>query len=206
MPKNTKCTITLVEVSPVNKTSNPNSGNDKAKSQNNARSGTAGAGTAKHEVQRLSVEAHDRLQSELTDLTGRGRIDIAHRIEQARLLGDLKENGDYHAAKEEQGKMEGRIRKLETLLKYCEVLDENEAQDDPEKVSPGVVVELQFHDEPTSVRLLFGSTEERHAEGLDVVSAGSPMGQALEGAAAGDTVSYQAGGSELSVKVIALGR
>ncbi len=195
-------------VSLVSKTNNPNSGNDKGDKGNgkdNAK-GKSPTGTAKHEVQRLSAEAHERLQSELTDLTGRGRIDIAHRIEQARLLGDLKENGDYHAAKEEQGKMEGRIRKLETLLKHSEIIDKNESQDAPKKVSPGVVVELQFLDEQTSVKFLFGSTEERHADGLDVVSAGSPMGQALEGAVAGDIVSYLAGGTEQGVKVIALGR
>jgi len=56
----------------------------------------------------LSQEAHDRLKAELDDLTTRGRIDIARKIETARELGDLSENGDYHAAKEEQGKMEGR--------------------------------------------------------------------------------------------------
>ncbi len=71
------------------------------------------------EVQRLSPEAHARLTAELQDLTTRGRIDIADKIEQARLLGDLSENGDYHAAKEEQGKMEGRVLHLRSGLYNC---------------------------------------------------------------------------------------
>ena len=65
---------------------------------------------AKHQ---LSQAAHDRLAAELADLTTRGRIEVADKIEKARLLGDLKENGDYHAAKDEQGHMEGRIRQIE---------------------------------------------------------------------------------------------
>ena len=64
----------------------------------------------------LTQEAHDRLKAELDQLTGEGRIEIAHKIEEAREEGDLKENGGYHAAREEQGKMEARIRQLTTLL------------------------------------------------------------------------------------------
>ncbi|MGH9248459.1 MAG: transcription elongation factor GreA, partial [Acidimicrobiales bacterium] len=64
----------------------------------------------------LSQAAHDRLQAELDNLTTRGRVEIARKIEAARELGDLSENGDYHAAKEEQGKMEGRIRQLSAML------------------------------------------------------------------------------------------
>ena len=168
--------------------------------------GTNGTNGAIPEVHRLSQQAHERLQTELTELTGRGRIEIAQRIEKARLLGDLKENGDYHAAKEEQGKMEGRIRQLESLLNKAEIWDESEHESNPQTVTIGVVVELLFRGDKDNVKFLFGSTEERHEDGLDVVSVGSPMGQALEGAAVGATVSYQAGGSELSVKVISLSR
>ena len=64
---------------------------------------------AKHQ---LSKSAFDRLKAEFDDLTTRGRIDVAYKIERARELGDLKENGDYHAAKDEQGHMEGRIRQI----------------------------------------------------------------------------------------------
>ena len=68
------------------------------------------------ETQRLSQAAYDRLVAEHKDLSTRGRIDIADKIEVARLMGDLKENGDYHAAKEEQGKMEGRITMLAGII------------------------------------------------------------------------------------------
>ena len=75
------------------------------------------------EANQLSREAFDRLQAELDDLTTRGRIEVAEKIEQARELGDLSENGDYHAAKDEQGHMEGRIRQLEALLENVEIIE-----------------------------------------------------------------------------------
>src|SRR4051795_3805044 len=71
----------------------------------------------------LSRSAYERLQAELQDLTTRGRIEVAQKIETARLMGDLSENGDYHAAKDEQGHMEGRIRHLEHLLENAEIIE-----------------------------------------------------------------------------------
>src|SRR3954447_25498414 len=71
----------------------------------------------------LSREAHDRLSSELEHLTTVGRTDIARRIEDARNLGDLSENGDYHAAKDEQGRMEMRIRQLQAMLENAEIVE-----------------------------------------------------------------------------------
>ena len=73
---------------------------------------------------RLTRDTYERLQAELEDLTTRGRVEIAALIEAARALGDLKENGDYHAAKDTQGKMESRIRQLEQMLKNATVVDE----------------------------------------------------------------------------------
>ena len=108
------------------------------------------------EVQRLSLEAHARLAAELQDLTTRGRIDIADKIEQARLLGDLSENGDYHAAKEEQGKMEGRVLHLSSVLENCEIIQ----QTSNESVNPGVVVEIKFEGDQVTEKYLFGSIEE----------------------------------------------
>src|SRR3954468_24970586 len=75
------------------------------------------------ETHHLSRAAYDRLDAELTELTTKGRVEIARKIETARELGDLSENGDYHAAKEEQGKMEGRIRHLEALIKDAEIVE-----------------------------------------------------------------------------------
>jgi len=75
------------------------------------------------ETHHLSRAAYDRLEAELTELTTKGRVEIARKIETARELGDLSENGDYHAAKEEQGKMEGRIRHLEALILDAEIVE-----------------------------------------------------------------------------------
>lgn len=151
------------------------------------------------EIHHISAETRDRLQAELADLTGRGRIDIAAQIETARLLGDLSENGDYHAAKEEQGKMEGRIMRLKSILENCEIVSDF----DDSAVSPGLVVTVRFEGDDDVEQYLFGSIEERRA-GIEVVSPGSPMGQALEGARAGQTVTYEANGTQLSIEVVAI--
>ena len=151
------------------------------------------------EIQRLSPEAHARLSAEFLELTTRGRIEIADKIEQARLLGDLSENGDYHAAKEEQGKMEGRILRLASVLEDCEILEQTSG----ESVAPGVVVEIKFEGDETTETYLFGSIEERR-DGLEVISPGSPMGQALEGTTVGSKVSYEAGADELTIEIVSI--
>src|SRR3984893_9119391 len=89
----------------------------------------------------LSRDAYDRLVAELEDLTTPGRVEIAQKIEAARALGDLSENGDYHAAKDSQGHMEMRIRQLEALLKDAVVSDE---VGDADTVSPGSIVKLKY--------------------------------------------------------------
>src|SRR6188474_1008524 len=87
----------------------------------------------------LSPAAYERLQAELKELTTVGRVDIARKIETARELGDLSENGDYHAAKEEQGKMEGRIRHLEALIRDAEIVEGGSG----DSVQAGSVVEIK---------------------------------------------------------------
>ncbi len=149
------------------------------------------------EVQRLSQTAYDRLRSEYGDLTTRGRIDIARKIETARELGDLKENGDYHAAKEEQGKMEGRIAHLAKLLLDAEIV-ENVPGD---AVAPGCVVSIRYQGDDEVEKYLLGSIEERR-DGLTVISPGSPLGAALMGAKVGTSVSYEAPGGSLTVTVV----
>ena len=88
------------------------------------------------EAQQLSQEAYDRLAAEFEDLTTRGRIEIARKLEAARELGDLSENGDYHAAKEEQGKREGRILHLGSSLEKAEIVEV--ADGDPDVVATGL--------------------------------------------------------------------
>src|SRR5947208_11179059 len=97
---------------------------------------------------RLSKSAFDRLKAELTDLTTRGRVEIARKIETARELGDLSENGDYHAAKEEQGKMEGRIRHLEALIKDAEIVEAGGS----EAVEAGSIIEIRYEGDDESER------------------------------------------------------
>jgi len=139
------------------------------------------------------------LKSEHHDLTTRGRIDIARKIETARELGDLSENGDYHAAKEEQGKMEGRILHLARVLLDAEIVEDVSG----ELVSAGCVVGISYEGDDEVEIYLYGSIEERR-DGLTVMSPGSPLGEALNGAKIGDTVSYEAPGGRLSVTVISI--
>ena len=148
---------------------------------------------------RLSRSAFERLQAEHDDLTTRGRIDIARKIETARELGDLSENGDYHAAKEEQGKMEGRIRQLSRLLEIATIVEDV----DPESVQPGCVVGVRYEGDVDVERYLVGSIEERR-DGLDVVSPGSPLGSALIGAKIGDDVRYESPAGPLRVHVVSI--
>ena len=151
------------------------------------------------ETYELSQAAHDRLRDELETLTTEGRIDIARKIETARELGDLSENGDYHAAKEEQGKMEARIRHLEALLENAEIVE----SDGGDQVTTGSVVEIRYAGDDDTERYLIGSIEEQHDD-LDVMSPTSPLGEALLGGAAGDTVAFEAPGGTLEVEIVAV--
>ena len=151
-------------------------------------------------TQKLSREAYDRLKAEHDDLTTRGRIEIAKKIETARELGDLSENGDYHAAKEEQGKMEGRIIHLAKLVENAEIVEVS--NDGGElSVQAGCVVTIRYEGDDDSERYLIGSIEERR-EGVTVMSPGSPLGQVLLGAAKGDVVAFEAPGGKLNVSVL----
>ncbi len=148
----------------------------------------------------LSQEAFDRLAREYDDLTNRGRIEIAQKIETARELGDLSENGDYHAAKEEQGKMEGRIAQLGVMLENAEIV---EVDAGTQEIQAGCVVGVKYEGDDDVETYLIGSIEEKR-DGVDVMSPGSPIGQALLGAKVGDVVSYEAPGGTLSVEVVTI--
>ena len=149
----------------------------------------------------LSQAAFDRLKAEHDDLVTRGRLDIARKIESARELGDLSENGDYHAAKEEQGKMEGRIIHLANLIENAEIVESSEA----EVVQAGTVVGIRYAGDDTVERYLLGSIEER-VEGIDVMSPGSPLGEALIGHRAGETVAFETpAGATLQVEIVTVG-
>jgi transcription elongation factor GreA len=149
------------------------------------------------EKTKLSREAYDRLKTEFDDLSTRGKIDIARRIEAARELGDLSENGDYHAAKEEQGKMDGRMRQIRALIEDAEIVESV----DTSSVSSGSVVTIRYEGDGDTETYLVGSVEERR-EGLDVVSPTSPLGVALMSQKVGEIVEYQAPGGRLRVEII----
>lgn len=145
----------------------------------------------------LTQEAYDRLTKELEDLEGRGRTEIAERISSARDEGDLKENGGYHAAREEQGKMEARIAELHRLLKNAVV---GEAPKDDGVVEPGMVVTIELAGKERT--FLLGNREIADGDDLEVFSNQSPLGAAIEGAKVGDTVDYTApNGSSITVKI-----
>jgi transcription elongation factor GreA len=139
----------------------------------------------------LSKAAHERLTAELHDLTTRGRIEVADKIEKARALGDLKENGDYHAAKDEQGHMEGRIRQIESILEDSEIAPP--AADGVVGLGSLVTIVYDGDSDDMAEQYLIGHVEEKPAsEDVSVMSPSSPLGAALIGAKDGDTVTYEA--------------
>jgi transcription elongation factor GreA len=151
--------------------------------------------------QELSPTAYQRLKAELEELTGEGRIEIAKKIEAARALGDLSENGDYHAAKDFQGQMEARIRTLQGILQDAVVVDAAAGGD---VVGVGSVVEIRFQGDDDTEKYLVGHIEERH-ESFEVVSPGSPLGASLMGKAVGDKADYQVGGNTITVEIVSVG-
>jgi transcription elongation factor GreA len=151
-------------------------------------------------TQHLSQAAFDRLKAEHDDLTTRGRVEIARKIESARELGDLSENGDYHAAKEEQGKMEGRIRHLASMIQNAEIVETAGG----DAVEAGVVVAIRYDGDDDLETYLIGSIEERR-DGLEVISPASALGEALIGARVGDKVTYTTPtGTDLAVEVVTI--
>jgi transcription elongation factor GreA len=147
----------------------------------------------------LSQEAYNRLQEELTERSTTGRRDISMWIERAREHGDIKENADYDAAKNEQGHNESRIRQLEEILRNA-VVGEDASGD---VVAPGTIVEVLMEGDDAPTTYLVGSIEERH-ETFDVLSTSSPLGQALLGRAPGDTISYEGPRRTFAVEVVSV--
>ena len=143
----------------------------------------------------LSQSAYDQLQAELDHLKTTGRQEAALAIRTARAHGDLRENAEYDSAKEEQGKMEARIRQLEDMLSRAQV---GSAPTGDVVVGGSVVTTVdEDGDEET---YLIGSREDR-TTGLTVISPDSPLGRALMGAHVGDEVQYQAPAGVFRVKI-----
>ena len=149
----------------------------------------------------LTQEAYDRLKAELEYLQGQGRTDIAKKIEAAREEGDLRENGGYHAAKEEQGKQEARILQLRQLLENAQV---GAVPTVSGVAAPGMVVKVAFDgDDADTLEFLLGSREDAGAS-IEVYSPQSPLGSAINGRRIGETAQYELpNGKTLAVKLLA---
>jgi transcription elongation factor GreA len=148
----------------------------------------------------LSQPALDRLKAEFEERTTTRRKEIVARIEEARAHGDLSENAEYDAAKNEQGQNEGRVRQIEEMLKRAVVVA-HAAGDDA--ASTGCLVELRYEGDTDTTTYLMGSIEERH-DTYEVLSVSSPLGQVLLGKHPGDHVTYQGPRRELSVELVSV--
>jgi transcription elongation factor GreA len=146
----------------------------------------------------LTQEAYDRLKHELDELIANRPV-IAAEINARREEGDLKENGGYHAAREEQGQQEARIRQLQELLRTAQV---GTAPTDSDVAAPGMVLKIRYDDEDSETVLL-GSREEGSHGDLQVISPNSPLGAALLGAHVGETREYRLpGGGTMKVSLV----
>ena len=151
----------------------------------------------------LTKEAYERLQSELDHLRGPARSELAARIGEARDEGDLRENGGYHAAKEEQGKAEARIRQLEDMLRRAEI---GEQRPDDGLVEPGMIVSIKFAGDDDTETFLLGSRELLALDpsvDLEVFSPESPLGAAINGKRRGEQATYAApNGKDVTVEIV----
>jgi transcription elongation factor GreA len=154
------------------------------------------------EIHRITQETLDKLKAEYHHLTTVGRTDIARVIESARSLGDLSENGDYHAAKDSQGKMESRIRQIDNVIRHHEIVERDENASVVQHASiVDVVYDGDTDDDAQSY--FIGSIEERPEDVL-VASPTSPLGAALLDHSVGDVVEYDAPSGTLRVTIIGL--
>jgi transcription elongation factor GreA len=150
----------------------------------------------------LTADAFDKLKSELAELSGPVRAELSRRIGEARDEGDLRENGGYQAAKEEQGKVEARIRQLESMLERAKV----GAAPDDGLVEPGMKITVSFAGDDETMTFLLGSREMLAVDAsvdIDVYSPQSPLGNAIMGKRSGDDATYTApNGKQLTVHIV----
>lgn len=151
----------------------------------------------------VTQEAYDRLHQELDHLRGDVRADITAKIASAREEGDLKENGGYHAAREEQGKTEARIRQLEDMMNRAEI---GEKRADNGIVESGMIITIKFKGDPETSEFLLGSRDllaRDSAIDHTVYSPESPLGSAILGKSRGDSASYEApNGKTVTVEIV----
>ena len=154
------------------------------------------------EIHRITQETLDKLRAEYEHLTTVGRTDIARVIEAARLLGDLSENGAYHAAKDDQGKMESRIRQIDNVIRNHEIV----ARDgNAGTVQHASIVKVVYEGDADDdfQEFFIGSIEEK-PDGVLVASPTSPLGAALLGRSIDEVVDYEAPSGVLRLKIVGL--
>jgi transcription elongation factor GreA len=149
------------------------------------------------EQQELTQDAYDRLVEELEWRKGKYRLELAEMIEKAREHGDLKENGEYHAAKDTQGLSEARVRELEEIVKNAKIVESGSG----DEVAIGTIVEIRMEGDDETTTYLVGSIEEQH-DTLDILTTTSPLGQVLMGAKPGDKVMYEGPKSAFEVEIV----
>jgi transcription elongation factor GreA len=149
----------------------------------------------------LTLEAYHRLKDELEDLKLDGRTRIAERLKAAREHGDIRENAEYDAAKNEQGLMEARIRQLERMLRDPEIV---EAPVGADAVAPGMLVTVLplDDDDPEEESYLLADSAEERANGVRTITTTSPLGSALLGTTKDDEVVYQAPGGSFRYRIV----
>ncbi len=150
----------------------------------------------------LTVDAYQRLKAEVEELETNGRQRVAERLLAARELGDLKENGEYDAAKNDQGLMESKIRKIRAMLRDPEIVG---APIHATEVGPGMLVTVRplDEDDPEDETYLLAEHAEERAKGARTVTTTSPLGSALMGAVVGTEVLYEAPGGNFRYRVVA---
>jgi transcription elongation factor GreA len=151
----------------------------------------------------ITLDAYERLRAELDDLKTKGRTYIAERLKIAREHGDLRENADYDAAKNDQALMESRIRNLERMLRDPEIVESPVAADE---ATPGMLVTLRplDEDEPQDETYLLADSAEERAPGVRTITTTSPLGRAITGKKLDDEVEYQAPGGTFHYLVVGL--
>ncbi|WP_240137455.1 transcription elongation factor GreA [Streptomyces sp. MUM 178J] len=148
----------------------------------------------------LTQEAYDQLKAELEYLSGPARVEIAKKIEAAREEGDLRENGGYHAAKEEQGKQELRVRQLTQLLENAKV---GEAPADDGVAEPGMVITVAFDGDETDTLTFLMASREYASGDIETYSPQSPLGAGVNGKRVGEEAEYELPNGRMAmVKII----
>lgn len=149
----------------------------------------------------LTLDAYQRLREELDRLKTDGRESIATRLQRAREHGDIRENAEFDAAKDEQGMMEARIRELERLLKDPDIVEGPAVAD---RVGPGMLVTVRPEDDDEEETYLLAASKEERLEGVRTITVDSPLGRALAGGKVGERISYEAPGGTFAFEIVRL--